>query len=166
MFFFHHGVGEGSVVLFVIDKYLAFSYIVSFVHDYCSASLVCFFNVDVSFFFALIVLTLGVVYVTSCILALSSLCFFEFTGFFRHPAGQAMSFLLAKDFLCPISYVGRIDSYRFAKSKDWSSKDGASNRLDNSSWNSSMVSGFFNFFRLSFGLLDIVFLFDLKLVRG
>ena len=32
--------------------------------------------------------------------------YFEFGGFFRHPAKQAMSFLLAKDFLCHISYCG------------------------------------------------------------
>ena len=44
--FFHHGVKERSVVMFVVDLYLTLSYFVSFVHDYCSASLVRFFKVD------------------------------------------------------------------------------------------------------------------------
>ena len=46
MHFFHHGVKERSVVMFVVDLYLTLSYFVSFVHDYCSASLVRFFKVD------------------------------------------------------------------------------------------------------------------------
>ena len=33
--------------MFVVDLYLTLSYFVSFVHDYCSASLVRFFKVDV-----------------------------------------------------------------------------------------------------------------------
>ena len=33
--------------MFVVDLYLTLSYFVSSVHDYCSASLVCFFEVDV-----------------------------------------------------------------------------------------------------------------------
>ena len=32
--------------------------------------------------------------------------YFDFGGFFRNPAGQAMSSLLAKNFLCHISYCG------------------------------------------------------------
>ena len=43
--FFHHGLRERSIVMFIVD--LTLSYFVSFVHDYCNASLVCFFNVDV-----------------------------------------------------------------------------------------------------------------------
>ena len=33
--FFHHGLRERSVVMFVADLYLTLSYFVSFVHDYC-----------------------------------------------------------------------------------------------------------------------------------
>ena len=33
--------------MFVVDLYLTLSHFVSFVHDYCSASLVRFFKVDV-----------------------------------------------------------------------------------------------------------------------
>ena len=40
MRFFHHGFRERCVVMFVVDLYLTLSYFVSFVHDYCSASLV------------------------------------------------------------------------------------------------------------------------------
>ena len=35
--------------MFIVD--LALSYFVSFIHDYCNASLVCFFNVDVCVLF-------------------------------------------------------------------------------------------------------------------
>ena len=56
--FFHHGFRERSVVMFVVDLYVTLSYFVSFVLDYCSASLVCFFKVDV--WFALILLMLYV----------------------------------------------------------------------------------------------------------
>ena len=66
--FFHHGFRERSVVMFVVDLYVTLSYFVSFVHDYCSASLVCFVKVDV--WFALILLMLYVPCVTSYCLAL------------------------------------------------------------------------------------------------